>query len=341
VLLSVGDMGWLNPPYAQLLDVPYGKVLRLTSDEIAAGQQVDAHSLEIVAYGLRNPWRMSLDRASGDLWIGDVGAERFEEVDRLAAADLHDPPENFGWPSIEGRTTYRDAGAVDPIGPRLVRPHSADVCAVIGGYVYRGKRIPALGGRYLFGDFCSREVRAVDASDTAAEPAETVIATLPETVVGFGQLANGELWISGAENGLYRLDPSSWRPPDDDQTVPGPPPVTVSTIPPAAPPCDVIATLTDLADLESLSPAKVQATLDRVIELLDLVSSTAPPGLKADLATVHSAFSDMRALASDVGWDATSPRFSTFRASLIMPDGPYPGFGAAFSRVLETSNVAC
>jgi glucose/arabinose dehydrogenase len=110
-------------------------------------------------YGLRNPWRSSFDRATHDMWIGDVGQELYEEVDYAPAASRG---QNWGWGDREGFHAYdgrpRPANARDPI---LERPHSLGDCAVIGGYVYNGPAIAALRGAYVFGDLCTGELRAV------------------------------------------------------------------------------------------------------------------------------------------------------------------------------------
>ena len=108
---------------------------------------------EIWAYGLRNPWRYSFDRVTGDLWIGDVGAGAEEEIDFQPAASRGG--ENYGWNALEGTYAWRKAprGAVPPI---YEYNHASGRCSVTGGYVYRGKAIPALQGWYVFADYCAK-----------------------------------------------------------------------------------------------------------------------------------------------------------------------------------------
>lgn len=109
---------------------------------------------EVWAYGLRNPWRFSFDRETGDLWIGDVGQGQWEEVNHVPAGE--GAGWNFGWNRFEGEERYANTPAEDPVSPVAVYPIAGeDHCSVTGGYVYRGEAIPALQGTYLFGDWCS------------------------------------------------------------------------------------------------------------------------------------------------------------------------------------------
>jgi glucose/arabinose dehydrogenase len=111
----------------------------------------------LVEYGLRNPWRFSFDRATGDLDIGDVGQNAWEEIDYVARAQLG-RPSNFGWAVYEGRRPYDQSRALDKRGPLVwpiaVYSHALG-CSVTGGFVYRGKARRDLVGRYFYGDYCS------------------------------------------------------------------------------------------------------------------------------------------------------------------------------------------
>ena len=118
---------------------------------------------QMYAYGLRNPWRFSFDPATGDLWIGDVGQNRYEEVDHLPAGTP--PGANLGWNAYEGRAVYKrqpiDRSRL--VWPVAVYPHT-DGCSITGGYVYRGSDVPALRGRYVYGDFCSGRIWSLPAT---------------------------------------------------------------------------------------------------------------------------------------------------------------------------------
>ena len=119
---------------------------------------------EIWRYGLRNPWRFSFDRATGDLWIGDVGQNEWEEIDRLPATNGRDAGKgvNFGWNRLGGHR-IRTAGPrpATRSTPVYEISHDTGACAVVGGYVYRGTRIPSLAANYLFTDSCDAVVRVL------------------------------------------------------------------------------------------------------------------------------------------------------------------------------------
>src|SRR6185437_5613537 len=111
---------------------------------------------QIVALGLRNPWRFSFDRANGDLYIGDVGQGNWEEIDYRAAASIGRLA-NYGWRTFEGRARFSNTalGPGQLVAPVFVYSHADDNCSVTGGYVYRGRTVTAAVGRYFFGDYCS------------------------------------------------------------------------------------------------------------------------------------------------------------------------------------------
>jgi glucose/arabinose dehydrogenase len=154
----------------------------------------------MVAIGLRNPWRYSFDRVSGDLWIGDVGQGEIEEVDVLPAGTKG--LVNFGWDVYEGSLPFESK----PLGPgTLVKPifeyTHAEGCSITGGYVYRGRAVPALSGRYLFGDFCSGRIWSLPVSGGSArvEPFEV------PNVSSFGESLAGELYVVSQGGTVYRI----------------------------------------------------------------------------------------------------------------------------------------
>ena len=133
-----------------------GKILRL--DVARPGSPP-----EVYALGLRNPWRFAFDSATDDLWIGDVGQNRYEEVDRLRSGVP--APANLGWNLMEGSVRYVEEGSLPAglIAPVAVYSHD-DGCSITGGFVYRGRDLPQLRGRYVFGDFCSGTIWSMPAS---------------------------------------------------------------------------------------------------------------------------------------------------------------------------------
>jgi glucose/arabinose dehydrogenase len=216
----VGDVPKSGSPpggNGQSLDTLLGKILRI--DPRASGDA--AYTIppdnpfadgggrpEIWAYGLRNPWRFSFDRAKGDLWVGDVGSDAREEIDLAPATDGAGRGVNFGWSLFEGRHRAHDGqptgGAAQ--GPLLDLRHSATTCAVIGGFVYRGTRIPALEGAYVYGDFCGTKIRWLRTEDGVVTARGTLAPV--KDLASFGEDAQGELYTLSLADGLFRIDPA-------------------------------------------------------------------------------------------------------------------------------------
>ncbi|HVL54424.1 MAG TPA: PQQ-dependent sugar dehydrogenase [Vitreimonas sp.] len=212
--IATGDGGGAGDPQqtGQRLDTLLGKILRIgvaPSDTPGDYQRPPDNPFtaegglpEIWHTGLRNPWRFSFDRETDDLWIGDVGQNRWEEinVDRGGAGGL-----NFGWSIMEGRECFREEGC-DPAGltaPVTVYPHDLG-CSVTGGFVYRGQQWPALVNGYLFADYCSGRVWALDASsDEVGEP--LVVAETNHAISSFGEDAGGELYATDLQGRLLRV----------------------------------------------------------------------------------------------------------------------------------------
>jgi glucose/arabinose dehydrogenase len=200
--IGVGDAQ--IPAAAQDPDSLLGKLIRLDA-------QTESPIPEVVALGLRNPWRFSFDRATGDLYIGDVGASSWEEINYVARGS--DSPINFGWPAYEGRQrTSTPSPPLDPspTPPLFVYRHASKGCSsVVGGYVYRGRRIPALRGRYLFGDFCSAEIRSIRVVAGKPRNLRTELSgRLPGLLSSFGEDSRGELYAVAYTyklSQLYRL----------------------------------------------------------------------------------------------------------------------------------------
>jgi len=198
VYVGMGDGGSSGDPQnrAQNPASLLGKILRLDPAHPGARPVM-------VALGVRNPWRFSFDRANGDLWIGDVGQDKIEEVDHVAwpwRGLL-----NFGWNLYEGSAPFSS----NNLGPgRLVQPVSQYShqlgCSIIGGYVYRGTAVPALAGRYLYGDFCSGRIWSLKLVRGVARQIREERLTVP-SLTSFGEDANGGLYAVSWNGVLYRL----------------------------------------------------------------------------------------------------------------------------------------
>ena len=160
-------------------------------------------AVEVWAYGLRNPWRFSFDRQTGDLWVADVGEYKAEEINHLPAGSP--PAANFGWAAFEGtrqRSILPTPGTIAP-----VYEYARDVgTSVIGGFVYRGSAIPSLRGLYVFGDFGSGFVAALGYDDEGRVSVQNLPFEVP-TIVSFGQDSSGELYALAISGEVYKIAP--------------------------------------------------------------------------------------------------------------------------------------
>jgi glucose/arabinose dehydrogenase len=202
----------------QALDTLLGKILRIDPARTAdAPYTVPADNPfvgdpgarpEIWSYGLRNPWRFSFDRATGDLWIGDVGQNEWEEIDHVPATNGRDAGrgDNFGWNRLEGTHPYRGRVPEGVVPPVYEFSHDAGACAGIGGFVYRGTRIPELTGDYLFSDNCDGTIRLL-VPDGGGGVTMRDSGLHAESVSSFGQGNGGALYVLSLADGVYRIDP--------------------------------------------------------------------------------------------------------------------------------------
>ena len=215
---STGDGGGGGDPFnnAQNLNVLLGKVLRLDVDHQDPGLNYSIPSSnpfynnpnqrgEIWVYGLRNPWRFSFDRQTGDMFIGDVGQGVREEIDFQSAGSTGG--ENYGWRIMEGTNCYNPSSGCNQSGkvlPIAEYDHSLG-CSVTGGYVYRGPLYPPMQGRYFFSDFCSGILFSLY-DDPVNGWTKTQITDTPYSVSTFGQDEQGELFIADYNAGkIYQL----------------------------------------------------------------------------------------------------------------------------------------
>jgi len=157
---------------------------------------------EIWAYGLRNPWRFSFDRATDDLYIGDVGQNAWEEIDVQPAAKNG---LNFGWPVWEGSHWNRGGSLTNDTKPAAEYSHDGGNCSVTGGYVYRGEKIPSLQGFYFYGDYCSGRLWSL--VSLGGQWHASAILDTDLLISSFGEDEAGELYIVDLRGALYRFDP--------------------------------------------------------------------------------------------------------------------------------------
>lgn len=221
--IGMGDGGAANDPDRRALNTSelLGKILRIDPKASASGpysipkDNPFAHDTkarpEIWAIGMRNPWRFNFDQATGDLWIADVGQDKWEEVD-VAWADLGGIHGwNFGWSAYEGTHRFN----VDQLGEQVTMPiyeypHGDVGCSISGGVRYRGKAVPSLVGSYVYGDYCSGQVRALHINDDRVVSTEV---TLSKDMAGTSAIAqgpDGELYVLRVETGeVLALGPAN------------------------------------------------------------------------------------------------------------------------------------
>jgi glucose/arabinose dehydrogenase len=164
---------------------------------------------EIWSYGLRNPWRFSFDRGTGNLYIADVGESRFEEVDVSPAAEAAGKGLNYGWNLMEGKHCFitspcNETGLTLPVHEYT----HGQGCSITGGYVYRGAAVPALQGLYFFADFCQgwvRSFRLVGAD--ATELTDWRVLQPGGSITSFGEDAAGELYLMSTNGGVFKIVP--------------------------------------------------------------------------------------------------------------------------------------
>jgi putative heme-binding domain-containing protein len=217
--IGMGDSGPQGDPegHAQNMSLLLGKTLRIDVDHPDAGKGYSVPSdnpfvnkpgvcPEIWAYGLREPWRFSFDPITHDFWVGDVGQDLYEEIDIVRKG------ENYGWNVMEGFERYSNRYRRD--GETFVPPVFAWTRkygqSSTGGFVYRGNPKSSFYGVYIFGDYQKKRIFALTQKDRVLDQVR-LIANAPQSVVSFGQDAQGEIYFVGYEGNIYKLDLESTR----------------------------------------------------------------------------------------------------------------------------------
>lgn len=205
--ISMGDGGSGGDPEDNGQDINslLGKMLRIDVSGATYTSPTDnpfvgtAGADEIWSYGLRNAWRFSFDKETGDVWIADVGQNAIEEIN-------HEPSTtaglNYGWRCYEGDNVYNNSGCAAPetmTFPVATYDHSGGKCSVTGGYVYRGTMYPNLIGKYFFADYCSGDIGWIDADHNLE-----FLTNTNYSIPAFGEGANGELYVVGNST-IYKI----------------------------------------------------------------------------------------------------------------------------------------
>lgn len=209
--ISLGDGGGAGDQAnnAQNTSNVLGSILRIDVDAAGVAYGIPADNpfagtgggaQEIWAYGLRNPWRVTFDMETGELWAGDVGQNRVEEIDLIVRGG------NYGWRLKEGEECFNPSnncereGLIDPV----VSYSHAFGCSVSGGYVYRNSRLPSLHGAYVYADFCSGIIWAIRHSSGELQE-QAVLADSRHQIPAFGQTLDGEVYVLTYSPGIFRF----------------------------------------------------------------------------------------------------------------------------------------
>jgi glucose/arabinose dehydrogenase len=211
--IGVGDGGSAGDPHGngQNLGTLLGKILRINVKGLSGTERysipadnpfinTDDAMDEIWAYGLRNPWRFSFDRETGLLWAGDVGQNKWEEIDIITRGA------NYGWNIMEGSHCFSPASNCDSTGltlPVTEYDHSHG-CSVTGGYVYRGISLSSLRGFYIYGDYCSGNIWAMNFTNNAVAQ-NVLLVESGLNITSFGEDTAGNLYILSREGGIFTL----------------------------------------------------------------------------------------------------------------------------------------
>ncbi|BCX04577.1 MAG: glucose dehydrogenase [Candidatus Roseilinea sp.] len=212
--IGMGDGGAAGDPqnFAQNMRSLLGKMLRIDVSQSSEAEPYrvpadnprlgDGVRPEIWASGLRNPWRFSFDRVTGDMFIADVGQNAFEEINFQPA---NQGGQNYGWKFREGFAPYAgDPGTLALTDPIHQYAHREGGCSVTGGYVYRGSALPALVGAYIYGDFCSGLIWTLRPNGNG-EWQNDVLFSTPYNISSFGEDESGELYVLDRNGGVYKL----------------------------------------------------------------------------------------------------------------------------------------
>jgi len=216
--VGTGDGGGANDQHgsrgnAQSLSSLLGKILRI-DPRASSGRPYSIPASnpfagragargEIYAYGLRNPWRFSFDRANGNLVIGDVGQDAVEEIDFERAGRARGA--NFGWRPWEGRRRNFDERAPGAVFPVITHTHDSGFCSITGGYIVRDRSVPSLYGRYVYGDLCEGRIRAATLRAGRRTSGRVLALHQVSQLSSFGEDAAGHVYAVSLGGPVYRI----------------------------------------------------------------------------------------------------------------------------------------
>jgi glucose/arabinose dehydrogenase len=211
--IGMGDGGSQGDPHGngQNRNALLGKLLRINVDRGDPYAVPDGNPYakgggkgEIWALGLRNPWRFAFDKGPGLLYIADVGQDKYEEMNIVSSATAG---VNYGWNVMDGPDCFRNSGCNKAAfqAPAFVYDHSDGNCSIIGGFVYRGRKIPEIAGEYFYSDWCHSWVRSFPVNNGRVGQRRQWFSGGLGNIVSFGEDAQGELYICSSNGRVYRI----------------------------------------------------------------------------------------------------------------------------------------
>ena len=342
LVLAVGDMDdrFSAPPAAQDTASPLGSLIHVGRRALAGGVKEVVSPSMLLAKGLRNPWGLSVDPATSDVWTGDVGDARVEEIDRVPGSAVHGGVTNFGWPWLEGAlpgVAGRPDG-VDLAAPVVAAPHRYEVCSIVGGVVYRGRQLPGLEGAYLYGDLCSQRVHALLLRDGKVV-ARRVVGTVADKVVAFGTDSDGEVYVLGVGGGVFRLDPPGWKVRPATGTIGAAPAPsggssTSTSVGPPPAKCGIVDVFTELEPVSTLTPDQVRARVERAQRLLEAAAASTEGELQADVNTYRLLIEEWATFGESRDWDFGDPELSGYIGQIMGGEGRFAGAPALIDRLI-------
>lgn len=220
--VALGDGGGSGDPgnHGQRPSTLLGSILRIDptrpgdgrgygipgDNPFAAGGSDSGGAPEVYLYGVRNPWRIAFDAATGDLWVADVGQNQWEEITFLPTSSGRGRGANLGWNRLEGNHQFSGSPPPGAVGPVFEYSH-AEGCSITGGFVYRGTAVAGLSGAYLFADLCRSSIRAIRMGADGRVAEERVFGVDAGTPISFGVEASGELLVLSQQGTVYRIVP--------------------------------------------------------------------------------------------------------------------------------------
>ncbi len=317
-----GDPGSAHEP------PPFGTIIRIPPDRLDpgfSGGPYQPSDDDYLATGLRNPWRMALDRETGSLWISDVGEASMEEVDVLPLDGR--TRVDFGWPSYEGTEVFHEGSVPDGLEPPVfTRRHGDGVCAIIGGFVYRGGPVTGLEGAYVYGDFCSTDIRAVVIEDGEVV-GDRAIAQVSEPPVSITQGPGGSVLVLGAYGGIFEVEEGAQ------------PAVTATEIDEELA-CRVQHSFRALERVATMDAATLARDVEAARDAAADVLATDAPELRRAATEVLSGFERAVREGADLGWDPGAV-VSTVLPVLTSGEGEHAYFELALTELLERLAAPC